>query len=116
MIRRPPRSTLFPYTTLFRSILHPDLYFDRKEPLEVRLPDIAKAIDAKEIDGSTLGEYEVRLLLEAQGAKKGVKKIAAGWRGDRYQAIELPGGEIALAWLTTWTDAAAAKAFVHAYR
>src|SRR2546430_11859851 len=24
MIRRPPRSTLFPYTTLFRSKLHPD--------------------------------------------------------------------------------------------
>src|SRR5258708_24015748 len=24
MIRRPPRSTLFPYTTLFRSILHAD--------------------------------------------------------------------------------------------
>src|SRR5256885_2720964 len=23
MIRRPPRSTLFPYTTLFRSALHP---------------------------------------------------------------------------------------------
>src|SRR3712207_7614621 len=23
MIRRPPRSTLFPYTTLFRSLLHP---------------------------------------------------------------------------------------------
>src|SRR5437867_10015032 len=25
MIRRPPRSTLFPYTTLFRSGRHPDL-------------------------------------------------------------------------------------------
>src|SRR2546427_773984 len=25
MIRRPPRSTLFPYTTLFRSVLGPDL-------------------------------------------------------------------------------------------
>src|SRR3712207_7570154 len=24
MIRRPPRSTLFPYTTLFRSWVHPD--------------------------------------------------------------------------------------------
>src|SRR2546428_2147349 len=24
MIRRPPRSTLFPYTTLFRSIVHPE--------------------------------------------------------------------------------------------
>src|SRR3712207_6946376 len=26
MIRRPPRSTLFPYTTLFRSVLHSDAY------------------------------------------------------------------------------------------
>src|SRR6266403_2577922 len=25
MIRRPPRSTLFPYTTLFRSLAHPSL-------------------------------------------------------------------------------------------
>src|SRR2546430_4263049 len=25
MIRRPPRSTLFPYTTLFRSFLHDDI-------------------------------------------------------------------------------------------
>src|SRR2546422_1662063 len=25
MIRRPPRSTLFPYTTLFRSVRHPTL-------------------------------------------------------------------------------------------
>src|SRR5687768_18050592 len=25
MIRRPPRSTLFPYTTLFRSTLYPDV-------------------------------------------------------------------------------------------
>src|SRR2546425_8617366 len=28
MIRRPPRSTLFPYTTLFRSYLSLDRYFD----------------------------------------------------------------------------------------
>src|SRR2546429_5922589 len=27
MIRRPPRSTLFPYTTLFRSILYPSVSF-----------------------------------------------------------------------------------------
>src|SRR5438309_3611210 len=29
MIRRPPRSTLFPYTTLFRSIPRPAVYFAR---------------------------------------------------------------------------------------
>src|SRR2546426_12580926 len=34
MIRRPPRSTLFPYTTLFRSTL--------KEPVRVRHPDLAE--------------------------------------------------------------------------
>src|SRR3989442_8690896 len=31
MIRRPPRSTLFPYTTLFRS--HPELRLDLLHPL-----------------------------------------------------------------------------------
>src|SRR2546422_10448033 len=42
MIRRPPRSTLFPYTTLFRSLPHADLHVvhlradrGRREP---RLP------------------------------------------------------------------------------
>src|SRR3712207_7827750 len=33
MIRRPPRSTLFPYTTLFRSVLAADL-LDRVERVE----------------------------------------------------------------------------------
>src|SRR5258707_5400485 len=32
MIRRPPRSTLFPYTTLFRSTLPPSLHFERPHP------------------------------------------------------------------------------------
>src|ERR1041385_8356211 len=31
MIRRPPRSTLFPYTTLFRSVFH--IYFDHERTL-----------------------------------------------------------------------------------
>src|SRR5260370_31418428 len=30
MIRRPPRSTLFPYTTLFRSAHFQDAYYDRQ--------------------------------------------------------------------------------------
>src|SRR5256885_15269856 len=31
MIRRPPRSTLFPYTTLFRSIVLPELSQERRQ-------------------------------------------------------------------------------------
>src|SRR2546430_7957735 len=38
MIRRPPRSTLFPYTTLFRSVLStPFLWLELKELNESRL-------------------------------------------------------------------------------
>src|SRR5260370_27926346 len=33
MIRRPPRSTLFPYTTLFRSLFKPEGAFEMKEHL-----------------------------------------------------------------------------------
>src|SRR3712207_7945946 len=35
MIRRPPRSTLFPYTTLFRSILQQRTILERRHPAEV---------------------------------------------------------------------------------
>src|SRR2546429_7071636 len=36
MIRRPPRSTLFPYTTLFRSIKH--LHRERRGQVRGRIP------------------------------------------------------------------------------
>ena len=43
MIRRPPRSTLFPYTTLFRSERHADLY-DYEESLQPE--DLVVALSA----------------------------------------------------------------------
>src|SRR6266571_3239550 len=44
MIRRPPRSTLFPYTTLFRSVLH--FYLATRVLLHVPAPQLL-AIDRK---------------------------------------------------------------------
>src|SRR3712207_7406047 len=38
MIRRPPRSTLFPYTTLFRSQRRQHDYRDRSDPAPATLP------------------------------------------------------------------------------
>src|SRR3712207_7357674 len=35
MIRRPPRSTLFPYTTLFRSLSRRNIYYE-KRPIMIR--------------------------------------------------------------------------------
>src|SRR5687768_18332645 len=48
MIRRPPRSTLFPYTTLFRS----------HEPVELRLRERVRSL---ELDRVLRGEHEERL-------------------------------------------------------
>src|SRR3989454_3884914 len=42
MIRRPPRSTLFPYTTLFRS---PGHQLHRDEELAVRFPELVQRDD-----------------------------------------------------------------------
>jgi len=47
MIRRPPRSTLFPYTTLFRSVEHVDVLVGNEEDLQKGLgiagPQVAAA-------------------------------------------------------------------------
>src|SRR3989454_12146828 len=38
MIRRPPRSTLFPYTTLFRSALDGKFFNDAKRAMDLHAP------------------------------------------------------------------------------
>src|SRR3989442_5333444 len=65
MIRRPPRSTLFPYTTLFRSFPLPEMFIG--DALE-RLPPGAGApvIDAGD-DISFLGE---QLIPERSGSSR----------------------------------------------
>src|SRR5258706_7341493 len=45
MIRRPPRSTLFPYTTLFRSILVTQLNASPMPFLRYRIGDVAELAD-----------------------------------------------------------------------
>src|SRR5687768_17818499 len=54
MIRRPPRSTLFPYTTLFRSV---------DQPQQV----LAGRVDLLEIGQEGVGVGVLRLLLEHLG-------------------------------------------------
>src|SRR2546430_13123658 len=54
MIRRPPRSTLFPYTTLFRSVRFPVIYLlhgrgDSLEGWRTIAPDLDRLIAAREI-------------------------------------------------------------------
>src|SRR5438034_2737741 len=45
MIRRPPRSTLFPYTTLFRSVLRPRRELGVRGDIE-QLVEVLRELDA----------------------------------------------------------------------
>src|SRR3712207_7705046 len=58
MIRRPPRSTLFPYTTLFRS-LQGEVPFEVLERLEVTAEDFANAL--KRVPPSAMREVAIQL-------------------------------------------------------
>ncbi len=110
LFQEPPSSTA--------QILHPKKYFDHVEPKEISMPPLAKLMKGTEIDQSTWGEQNVRLILGEHGQKKkAARTIAAGWAGDRYQVILAEDKKtICAVWLTTWEDEDKATAFETAYR
>src|SRR4051794_41583916 len=71
MIRRPPRSTLFPYTTLFRSGVARPV---EKEDARVLLDRLGKAVDDRSEEHTSELQSPVhlvcRLLLEKKKKKK----------------------------------------------
>src|SRR2546425_8102005 len=87
MIRRPPRSTLFPYTTLFRSKRAIEDHFDRSVELEENLKGSGKSQLLRFSSNSTdrseehtselqsLAYLVCRLLLEKKKKKKMTKRM-----------------------------------------
>src|SRR2546426_9709705 len=61
MIRRPPRSTLFPYTTLFRSVQHDRDRFAQHEVVIDEDRDLAGGIHGQELRPSVLALRDVHL-------------------------------------------------------
>src|SRR2546426_2024390 len=81
MIRRPPRSTLFPYTTLFRSDLHgrkrrgrhnPTSELDLHLRILTRRPDVGAVVRSEEHTSELQSPCNLvcRLLLEKKKIKK----------------------------------------------
>src|SRR5574340_1623365 len=85
MIRRPPRSTLFPYTTLFRSLLYPIA-----QPLEARLVPEDGQLQRSEEHTSELQspkELVCRLLLEKKKNRDNRNVCPKRFRSkERYNA------------------------------
>src|SRR5256886_17314615 len=82
MIRRPPRSTLFPYTTLFRSFLRP-LY--NAEELARRFLDPTLAAEIPH-DRHHVAMYGSRLLGTWSNAPAFVDHFGFLWDSDRDRA------------------------------
>src|SRR5690242_20762559 len=97
MIRRPPRSTLFPYTTLFRSVLyhlrHPLLALDLIHEHVARDLFVFQSLQRSEEHTSELQSHVnlvCRLLLEKK------KKTSATSGSDVHGSTDTPGaGSIA---------------------
>src|SRR5256885_10550441 len=71
MIRRPPRSTLFPYTTLFRSCSS-SRWHDHDRPRQPRVPVVRRAVRA----GVAAGAGEPR--------RRGTLATASGERSEEH--------------------------------
>src|SRR2546429_1735760 len=77
MIRRPPRSTLFPYTTLFRSAL-----WHIAGRLEV-LPLLDSTLPAKRHQGLSCGQYMLLAAINRVVAPTS-KLQFADWRSEEH--------------------------------
>ena len=85
MIRRPPRSTLFPYTTLFRSTqftsfvaVEEMMVTDRGEPRRIEVPvDMPEGVSHEGV----FGDDEKRVDFTARVKEKGRQPVTAGRAG-----------------------------------
>src|SRR3712207_8197670 len=58
MIRRPPRSTLFPYTTLFRSLTELEERVEIEAPPGDRVPEAAPVFRVRAADDHAVGRVD----------------------------------------------------------
>src|SRR3989449_9230472 len=102
MIRRPPRSTLFPYTTLFRSALHRVVapHDHLAERLAVARHVVHAAVhDAHEVEERValpLAGGEARLLLERTRVPLGVPRAHGVRPIGLGEAVDVDGAEAEL--------------------
>ena len=100
----PPRSTT--------QILHPEKYLDvREDPLPVVIPDLSRLLPgAQLVADDDLGEFALGAVLALHLGDDEGRRVAAGWRGDRYRIWEDDGGRFVIAYRVVVADAQVAAA------
>src|SRR5260370_41007388 len=85
MIRRPPRSTLFPYTTLFRSVIKAQLQL-REMILAGELPAGERIAELTVVQRLGISRTPVRAAL-MRLEQEGLLEAMAGGRGYRVRLV-----------------------------
>src|SRR5260370_2383553 len=91
MIRRPPRSTLFPYTTLFRSVTHPpEAWLDALAPAGRMILPLRSEEHTSELQSHL--NLVCRLLLEKKKnhSMQQDRKQSTSRRGRRELTVKTP--------------------------
>ncbi len=76
---QPPTST--------EEIVHPERYVPGQRWERPSLPDLAAATGCTEIDSSTIGEFDMGLVLGQHLPEDDAETAAAGWNGDAYRLL-----------------------------
>src|SRR2546430_16036768 len=99
MIRRPPRSTLFPYTTLFRSVIR----FTNKDlnlPHSVEVVDTTKPMPAGPVEPPALPRAMTTRLMQGHGAGEADSMRFVGNKPGSYMIFcAVPGHGLAGMWI-----------------
>lgn len=105
----PPRSTA--------QILHPEKRLKlREDPIPIALPDITPLMPAgRPAADDELGEFGLGAVVGLHLGEPAGRRIAAGWRGDRYRVWEDEAGRFILVYHLVMDGPRTANAFALAY-
>ena len=109
VFRRPPSSS--------QQILHPERYFARVAPSKPAYPAPPLPAAYKKTMDGTIGELDVRILLEQYHGAETARKLGPKWKGGRYALWENPKENRAvLAFAVQWETPEDAARFYDLYR
>src|SRR5258708_39866501 len=88
MIRRPPRSTLFPYTTLFRSLAgHLPFIWDQKSATADKIAgDVKEFLSGKGVNAASSVVHAIFVRDQIDGAERVVVEMRMASGGDLVKA------------------------------
>ncbi len=84
VLRKPPVST--------RQVLHPEVWVEGEPVAQPALPALSRSKDFKPLAGGTLGELDLRILLEQFISQDDARALSPAWRGGAYEIAETKKG------------------------